>query len=153
MENFFPAAEGPMFVGYDSTHGDWRIESPDSSSARSIELPSMIVRGEGGQLRLISTLTKGADGRAIAGVRVVAPALPWLGLRDSSYGPRGVYAWLLGGPPRLTFFPFDSGDGMTVVDGTEWSTLGSSLSPNGRKLLYSRTVTRGADLMLLDNFK
>ena len=145
VRNFFPASEGPTFGGYDPMSGTWKIISLDGSQERTIDLPPFVVLGESADASWTTSRPEG-DLRPFQAVS----ASMWL--RVSSYGPRGLFAWVLADPSQLTLFPLDSRNSFPIVTDT-FAQFGASLAPNGRTLLYTHVVKDGADLVLLDNFK
>jgi hypothetical protein len=53
----------------------------------------------------------------------------------------------------VKFMSFKTGKATTIAKLSGLSAYGSSVSPDGRWFLYSQYEQKGADLMLVDNFR
>jgi len=72
-----------------------------------------------------------------------------------AFGPRG---WYVAGsrattPTYVVFFPIPFKPPGVQITGADACGLGMSLSPNGHNLLYTKFVSNGSDLVLIENFR
>src|SRR5207244_3421473 len=82
-------------------------------------------------------------------------SLELAGSGAAAHGPQGWY--LVGNrgptnPGRMTFLRLAGGLPPFPIIVADAGGYGLSLSPNGRSLLYTKFVSSGADLMLVENF-
>jgi hypothetical protein len=73
-------------------------------------------------------------------------------LRPAAVFPDGIYYPDNQENGRIRFFDFSTGLSKTVVRDLG-TTLGISVSPDRRTILYARVDSTDADLMLVENFK
>ena len=53
---------------------------------------------------------------------------------------------------EVAFYDFATGHVRTIADIPQWPGIGFSVSPDRKSILFAPSVTRGADLMLIENF-
>ena len=54
---------------------------------------------------------------------------------------------------EVAFYDFATGHVHTIADIPQWPGLGFSVSPDRKSILFAPAITRGADLMLIENFR
>ncbi|MFI5170134.1 MAG: protein kinase [Vicinamibacterales bacterium] len=92
--------------------------------------------------------------RPVAGgpERVVADCVNARTLAD---GPDGIYyIGCAANPPMAPLYRYSPATGRSELVGqVESPAMGMAVSPDGRTILFSRTVAEGADLMLIEDFR
>jgi serine/threonine protein kinase len=129
LQHFVISFDGTNVVGFQSESEHLRIVQLDGSAVESIPIPMKLFQSLGNCFSLF----------------------------PGSRGPQGLYA-VLASPPwstagNLIFWKFPDGPVSTLDTVQVAAAYGMSLSPNGRSLLYSKFVSTGADLTLVENFK
>jgi hypothetical protein len=130
----FDGASAIAVVARESGWGDWRIVPLDGGASRPLSLLGPL---PGDRFR-------------------PNDSSEFLGSFATAHGPQG---WYLAhnptptSPGGLIFYRLPSGPASQVSGAAAASGYGLSFSPNGRSLLYTKFVSTGADLMLVENFK
>jgi hypothetical protein len=74
--------------------------------------------------------------------------------RNFAVAAGGVYfVQETGGTSDLRFLQFGSGNVRTIASLGRLVSLGLTISPDERSILFSRTEFEGSDLMLVENFR
>ena len=114
-------------VGQESRVGAWHKVPLDGGASQPTGLTSPRIRRDSREFRTSGATVEGPQGLYLAG-------------SPTPTNPGSVLFLRANGP-------------FSHITGADASGYGLSLSPNGRALLYTKFVSAGADLVLVENFK
>jgi hypothetical protein len=154
VESFWWSPNGSWVV-YSTTEDVWKIPTgggtpvklgivgglPDFEGKGAVVLQTPWI--EQGRFRIVPL--DGGEASVLFGFDPAGPAF--------SYGSKGIYYLPARRPGELMLYRLPSGQVSTVVAAAAACLCGMSLSPNGGSLLFSKFVSKGADLVFVEHFK